>query len=230
MPDPIEDKKEPDKQAPAMQEGAPRDIAAISADIANADPTDTAKLAALAIEYRQALVAKATEAMAGNGPASTPEPPMAPPTMGMKPEDAYARARTEWAKERTEAIEAIIEANPHLDDKQKAMARKQSTVAAARELIATYPRVANQNEPACMGMDKNPKLGAPAARAVEGGLPPEESAAMARSMGAKENKPQPPHVNARGRFSMGNMTPTQLREAIAKGNDPRNLFPSTLGA
>ena len=149
---------------------------------------------------------------------------------GMKPEDAYARARTEWAKERTEAIEAIIDANPHLDDKQKAMARKQSTVAAARELIATYPRVANQNEPARMGMEKNPKLGAPETRAIEGGLPPEESAAMARSMGARADKPQPPHVNTRGRFSMGNMTPTQLREAIAKGNDPRNLFPSTLGA
>ncbi len=154
MPDMEENKDKPDKEAPKMQEGAPRDIAAISADIANADPTDTAKLAALAIEYRQALVAKATEAMAGNGPASVPPPP---PTMGMKPEDAYARARTEWAKERTEAIEAIIEANPHLDDKQKAMARKQTTVAAARELIATYPRVANQNEPARMGMQGNPK-------------------------------------------------------------------------
>ncbi len=67
-------------------------------------------------------------------------------------------------------------------------------------------------------------------RTIEGGLPPEESAAMARSMGAREDKPKPPHVNTRGRFSMGNMTPTQLREAIAKGNDPRNLFPSTLGA
>lgn len=228
MPDQTEENKDkPDKQAPAMQEGAPRDVAAITADLIKAamagQPTD---------ELVKELVA--AQALAGasgsNGPASTPEPPMAPPTMGMKPEDAYARARTEWAKERTEAIEAIIDANPHLDDKQKAMARKQSTVAAARELIATYPRVANQNEPARMGMEKNPKLGAPETRAIEGGLPPEESAAMARSMGARADKPQPPHVNTRGRFSMGNMTPTQLREAIAKGNDPRNLFPSTLGA
>ena len=154
MPDPTQDenKDKPDKQAPAMQEGAPRSIGDIQADIIKAamagQPTD---------ELVKELVAAQALAGAVISVASPTVEPPAPPTMGMKPDDAYARARTEWAKERTEAIEAIIEANPHLDDKQKAMARKQGTVAAARELIATYPRVANQNEPARMGMQGNPK-------------------------------------------------------------------------
>jgi hypothetical protein len=153
MPDPIEDPKKPDKEAPKMQEGA-RDAAAINADIANADPNDSALLAKLAMELRQALIAKAVEPIAGNGPAS--EPSMLPaPTMGMKPEDAYMR---QAAADRKEAIEAIIDANPHLDDKQKAMARKMPSVKDARELIASYPRVANQNNPPRMGHETNPKM------------------------------------------------------------------------
>jgi hypothetical protein len=151
MPDVTEENKDkPDKDAPKMAEGAPRDVASITADLIKAamagQPTDEL--------VKELVAAQALAGASGNGPTSVPP---APPTMGMKSEDAYARARTELAQERKEAIEAIIESNPHLDDKQRAMARKQGTVAAARELIATYPRVANQNEPARMGMQNNPK-------------------------------------------------------------------------
>jgi hypothetical protein len=151
MPDPIEDKdkKDPDKP-PAMQEG-PRDVATIQSEIAKAalagQPVDE-----LAKELALALVAAGS---AAGSPASVPPPE--PPTMGMKPEDAYARARAEMAQERKEAIDAIIDANHHLTDAQKAMARKQTSVKDARELIATYPRAANQNELARMGMQGNPK-------------------------------------------------------------------------
>lgn len=153
MPDPIEENKEkPDKAAPAMQEGGgPRDVATIQGDIAKAalagQPVDE-----LAKELALALVAAGSAA--GNGPASTAEPaPVAPPTMGMKPEEAYAR---QAAADRKEAIEAILDANPHLDDKQKAMARKMPSVKDARELVASYPRAAN-HEPARMGLTANPK-------------------------------------------------------------------------
>jgi hypothetical protein len=223
-----EDTEDKDKQAPAMQEGASRDVATITADLIKAamagQPTD---------ELVKELVA--AQALAGasgdNGPASAPEPVAEPPppTMGMKPEEAYARGKSD-AEKRSREIDAIVDAHPHLNTKQRAMVRRQTTIADAKELAASYPRTSNQ-EPARMGMQGNPKAqGANAPRAIQGGLPAEESAAMARKMGAKENKPQAPHINARCRFSMGNMTPTQLREAIAKGNDPRNLFPSTLGA
>lgn len=137
MPDPIEGKENPEK--PKAQEGAPRDVAAINADIAkavmNGQPTD---------ELVKELVLAQALAGAGNGAASEPAPaPMQAPAMGMQQEQAYARkVAEERAAERKEAIEAIIEANPHLDDKQKAMARKQSSVKDARELIASYPRVA----------------------------------------------------------------------------------------
>lgn len=148
MPEPTEEDKKPDKPAPAMQEGAPRDIAAIEADMLKARLSG-ADLTALQDEWFAAKMA----ATAGNGPASEPVP-AAPPTMGMKPEEAYMR---QAAADRKEAIEAIIDANPHLDDKQKAMARKMPNVKDARELVASYPRAANQNEPARMGMLQNPK-------------------------------------------------------------------------
>ncbi len=153
MPDPTQDenKDKPPKDAPKMAEGAPRDVAAITADLIKAamagQPTDEL--------VKELVAAQAIAGAGGNGPASAPPP--APPTMGMDPKDAYARARAEMAQERKEAIEAIIDANPHLTDSQKAMARKQTSVKDARELVATYPRVANQNEPARMGMQGNPK-------------------------------------------------------------------------
>lgn len=169
-----EEKKEPDKggeDAPKMAEGAPRDLAAIQSDMAKADPADTALLAKLAIELRGALIQKGIEAQAGgNGPASEPAPVAPSPSMGMKPEEAYARKMAENTRE---AIEAIVEANPHLTKEQAAMARKQSTAKDARELVATYPRPANMNDAAKMGMQGNPKTngegekGSPLARAVK---------------------------------------------------------------
>jgi hypothetical protein len=151
MPDPNEEKnkKEPDKggEKPAMQEGAPRDIATIEQELLAARlANDTAKMTALQDEWFAAKMA----ASAASAPVAAPPPS----EMGMKPEDAYMRKAAENTKE---AIEAIIEANPHLDDKQKAMARKQSSAKDARELVATYPRVANQNEPARLGMSKDVK-------------------------------------------------------------------------
>ena len=133
MPDPIEDPKKPD--VPKAQEGAPRDVATIQGDIAKAamagQPVDE-----LAKELALALIA----AGSGGAPAPASEPmPAAMPTMGMQQEQAYARKAIE---NKHEAIEAILEANPHLDDKQKAMARKQSSVKDARELIASYHRPA----------------------------------------------------------------------------------------
>jgi hypothetical protein len=149
MPDPTneENKDKPDK-APAMAEGGPRDLSAIEKDLIAAvlagQPTD---------ELAKELVAAKALAGAGSAPASVPAPPV-PPTMGMKPEDAYARKAAENTRE---AIEAIIEANPHLSKEQAAMARKQVTAKDARELVATYPRAANQNDQAKLGMQKNPK-------------------------------------------------------------------------
>lgn len=172
MPDPVtpENKKEPDNNKPAMQEGGKaRDISAITADIVKAvlagQPTeDLAKELVAA----QAMAGAA----AGAAPATEPPPAPVPPTMGMKPDEAYARVQAA----NKEAIEAIIDANPHLTKEQAAMARKQSSAKDARELVATYPRPANQNDPAKLGMQGNPK--------VDGDkLPP-----MARAMkGASEN-------------------------------------------
>lgn len=150
MPDPIEDPKKPD--VPKAQEGAPRDVVTIQGDIAKAamagQPVDE-----LAKELALALIA------AGSGGASAPasEPmPAAMPAMGMQQEQAYARKIAENNKE---AIEAVLAANPHLDDKQKAMARKQHSVKDACELIASYHRPATDPAKptgATMGLDGHP--------------------------------------------------------------------------
>lgn len=145
MPD-MEDKKDkPDKEAPKMQEGAPRDIPTISADIANADPSDTALLAKLAIEYRQALIAEATKAMGGNGPVSEPAP-AAPPEMGMKPEEAYQR------KVNAEAVKAFVDMLEVSDDK-KAYLRKQPTIAGVKEALDFVGK-----ENAKMGFEGHPAM------------------------------------------------------------------------
>lgn len=149
------DKKEPDKPAMA-QEGGRRSVAEIEQDLVKAalanQPTDDL--------VKELIAAKVAE-MANATAAAPPAPP--PPEMGMKPEDAYARKAAENTKE---SIEAIIEANPHLNDGQRAMARKQATAKDARELVGTYPRPSNQNEPAKLGL-QNPKAGgnAPTVRA-----------------------------------------------------------------
>jgi hypothetical protein len=220
MPD-MEEKKEPDKEAPKMQEGV------MSVDEINAAIVK----AVLAGQPTEELSKKLVEAMAvagaSNGPPSAPPPVVAPepPSMGMKPDEAYARARKEAKDAQTEAIEAIIEANPHLDDKQKAMARKQATAKDARELVESYPRVNAYG--ATLGMIKRPEgqLSNKGANGLQG----EQARSMARQMGAKGDKPAGPSVLANGRFTMGNMTPTQLRAEIEAGRDPRKQFPSTLG-
>lgn len=150
MPDPIEEKKDnPDK--PKAQEGAPRDVATIQGDIAKAamagQPVDE-----LAKELALALIA----AGSGGAPPAPASEPVPVPAMGMQQEQTYARQIAEATKE---AIEAMIEANPHLDEKQKVMARKQSTAKDARELIASYPRVAAdpaKPKDATMGLGGHP--------------------------------------------------------------------------
>lgn len=145
MPD-MEDKKDkPDKEAPKMQEDTPRDIPTISADIANADPSDTALLAKLAIEYRQALIAEATKAMGGNGPVSE-SAPAAPPEMGMKPEEAYQR------KVNAEAVKAFVDMLEVSDDK-KAYLRKQPTIAGVKEALDFVGK-----ESAKMGFEGHPAM------------------------------------------------------------------------
>lgn len=147
MPDPIEDDKKdkPDKEAPKMAEGAPRDPAVINADIANADPNDAALLAKLAAELRQALIAKAVAPMGGNGPASEPAP-VAPPEMGMKPEEAYQR------KVNTEAVKAFVDML-EVPDEKKAFLRKQTTIAGVKEALDFVGK-----EGAKMGLDAHPAL------------------------------------------------------------------------
>lgn len=127
MPD-MEDKKDkPDKEAPKMQEGAPRDAAVINADIANADPNDAALLAKLAAELRQALIAKAVAPMGGNGPASEPAL-VAPPEMGMKPEEAYQR------RVNAEAVKTFVDML-EVPDEKKAFLRKQTTITGVKEAL-----------------------------------------------------------------------------------------------
>jgi hypothetical protein len=148
MPDPIEEKKEPDKEAPKMQEGgAEMSVEEIKKALAEA------RLAGDQPKVLELVDKLLVTHMAAPAPAS-PVAPIEPASMGMKPEEAYMRKAAQNTKE---AIEAIIEANPHLDDKQKAMARKQSSAKDARELVSTYPRAANQNEPARLGMPKDVK-------------------------------------------------------------------------
>lgn len=231
MPDMEENKDKPDKASPAMQEGAPRDAAAINADIANADPNDAALLVKLAAELRQALIAKAVAPMGGNGSASEPAP-VPVPTMGMKPEDAYARGKREaeaaGEKKLVERFANTLKGS--FTDEQLAMVRRMPSLDDAEALVKTYPRAANQNDQAKLGMLSNPKIGSEAKTPLTGGLGANESTAMARKMGAQDKRVIPPHVQKNGRFSMGTMTPSQLRAQIAAGKDPRNQFPSTMGA
>jgi hypothetical protein len=142
MPDPVDDKdkKEPDKggEKPAMQEGAPRDIATIEQELLAARlANDTAKMTALQDEWFAAKMASS----------AAPAPVVAPPPeMGMKPEEAYQR------KVNTEAVNAFVDALEVPDDK-KAYLRKQPTIAAAKEALAFLPK-----QSATMGFDGHPSL------------------------------------------------------------------------
>ncbi len=129
MPDVPDDKK--DKPEPAKaQDGAPRDLAAIEADmlatrLANGD------LTALLDEWLAAKMAATSGASAEAAP-----PPPAPP-MGMKPEDAYAR---EMATERKAMLEGLVKAYVITDDKQKTAILNCGTVARAQEILSAFPR------------------------------------------------------------------------------------------
>jgi hypothetical protein len=226
MPDPTEEKKEPDKEAPKMAEGRPRDVATIQGEIAKAalagQPVDE-----LAKELALALVAAGSAA--GAGAAAPVVEPIVPPVMGMKPEDAYARGvkATEAAAD-ARAVKAYANTLQGLSTEQMAMVRECSTVEGAERLVkvcvkpATEKAITLPDHPAGKGKEQ-----APVARAA--GLSSGEASAMARAMGAKNNKPIPPSVLPNGRFTLGTMTPTQLREAMARGEDPRKRFPSTMG-
>ena len=124
--------------------------------MAMVDPTDATKLGTLAVELRNALIKKGIDAQAGgNGPASVPPPP---PTMGMKPEDAYARGKKEaTAAAQAEAVKAYAESVEGLSEDQRAMVRECTSIDHAKRLVKTYPRAANQNDPARLGMPTNPK-------------------------------------------------------------------------
>lgn len=147
MPDVTEDKdkKEPDK--PAAQEGAPRDIAAIQADMAKADPNDSATLSKLAVELREALIAKGIEAQSGGVAA----PPAPPPEMGMEPEKAYARQAE--AKAQREAANAFVDALDGVPDDKKAFLREQGTIAGVKKALAFLPK-----NGATLGFEGHPAL------------------------------------------------------------------------
>jgi hypothetical protein len=143
MPDPIEEKnkKEPDKggEKPAMQEGAPRVVDAIKADLYKA---------AMAGQPIDDLVKELmlAEALNGSNTAEPPAAPAPPPEMGMKPEEAYQR------KVNTEAINAFVDLLEVPDDK-KAFLRKQTTIAGVKDALAFLPK-----QSATMGFDGHPAL------------------------------------------------------------------------
>lgn len=140
MPD-MEDKKDkPDKEAPKMQEGAPRDIATIEAEILKTRLAG-GDVAALLDEWLAAKMA----ATADNGPASEPAL-VAPPEMGMKPEEAYQR------KVNTEAVKVFVDML-EVPDEKKAFLRKQTTITGVKEALDFVGK-----ENAKMGLDAHPAL------------------------------------------------------------------------
>lgn len=223
MPDVNEEKKEPDKEAPKMQEGAVSlDGKAAAEIVASGD-------ANAALEFIKKLLGEAAGALIG-GPAAEPMAPPEPPSMGMKPEDAYARGKKEaettaTAKATKEAVGAFADAVEGISDEQRAMVRECSSIDHAKRLVKVCVKP-GQGQGATLGVTKEK---VPAAGQQAGGLVGSEASAMARQMGAKSKKVVGPHRMTNGRFSMGTMTPTQLRDAIAAGKDPRNQFPSTMG-
>jgi hypothetical protein len=134
MPDPIEEKKEPDKQAPKMQEGGEMSVDEIKAALVKAvlDGQPTEELA------KKLVAAMATAGAAG--PVAAPMPPIEPPTMGMKPEEAYARGKKEaeaaaTTKATVEAVKAFADAVEGLSDEQRAMVRECSSIDHAKRLV-----------------------------------------------------------------------------------------------
>lgn len=159
MPDPADEKKKNEKEPPKAAEtasGGEPDGGAVADILAKQD-------GAAALAWLAKLAGKAVDAALPGGEAAAPVPTPEAQTMGMKPEDAYARGKAEGQKE---AVQAIVEANPHLTKEQAALARKQSTAAATRELVATYPRPAAQLDKPTMGALGHPSTAAGGGQAL----------------------------------------------------------------
>jgi hypothetical protein len=158
MPEP-EEKKDPEKKDPPAQDGGSgmsiEDIekALVTAKLAG----DDAKLAELMNAWIAAKVAAAGAA------SPVTEPPPAP-SMGMNPEDpAQMRARIISLEERAKAADeaataAILDAHPHLDEKQQKLVKTAGSPARARELAASYQRPAelHKSAEARMGLSGHP--------------------------------------------------------------------------
>jgi hypothetical protein len=130
MPDPIEEKKDPDNEAPKMAEGAPRDIGAIEADMLKTRLAG-GDISALQDEW---FAAKMT---ATTAPVVTPP---APPVMGMKPEEAYARAKRDADKAAANALVAALHQFSPLGEKQRAYLAGRLSVAEVNEALEAMPR------------------------------------------------------------------------------------------
>jgi hypothetical protein len=128
VPDPIvEDKDKPDKEAPKMADGAPRDIATIEAEMLKTRLAG-GDIAALQDEWFAAKMAVTAAAPIVE--------PAAPPVMGMKPEEAYARGQKAGeAAAESKAVKAYANTLKDLSAEQLAMVRECSTVESAERLV-----------------------------------------------------------------------------------------------
>ena len=140
MPD-MEDKKDkPDKEAPKNAKGAPRDIAAIEAEILKTRLAggDVAALLDewLAAKWRQP---RAAALISGASPAPAPE-------MGMKPEEAYQR------KVNAEAVKGV-RGYARGVRRQEGLLRKQPTIAGVKEALDFVGK-----ESAKMGFEGHPAM------------------------------------------------------------------------
>lgn len=167
-----EDKKAEEKPPEAevkKQEAAPHTVAEIEQAIAAAaiagQPTDE-----LVKELLAALVARGAKP-----PAEAPEPASVPP-MGMVDQGtmarAIAKAENEARAAQDEAKKAIVSANPHLNDAQKAIVLEQPNAAKARAVAESYGRPQAQEK---MGMEKHPAAGGGRAETVRARLMRETS-------------------------------------------------------
>ena len=166
MPDPIEDPKKPDKEAPKMAEGAPRDIAAINADMVKA------VLAGQPIEElgKELVAAQAIAGASGGGAAPVVAPPE-PPSMGMQPDQAYARAVNK------KAVATLVGNLPGLDEKQKKYLLGRSSIDEVNEALEAMPRAVAPSS--TLGMLVHPAKQAPT----------ENESPMARAIREGESNP-----------------------------------------
>jgi hypothetical protein len=165
------DGEKPDVEKPKAQEGG-----GMALDGQQAAEIVASGDANRALQFLTKLLGEAAGALIGGETQAVVEPEA--PVMGMKTEQAYARAQKEADARieatQKEAIEAIVDANPHLDDKQRTVVRKQPTVAAAREIIASYPRPQATPEKPTMGLQGHPGT-------VKGGGAPQTALARIKS-------------------------------------------------